>query len=828
VPDLAPSSPAAGEPSAGGWAQARLFELLLGFLGRLAARSPVVCVIEDLHWADEATRGLVAFLVHNLADERLLLVATVRSDDLHRRHPLMPLLAELRRSPRVERIDLAPFDRNELARQLAAILGHEPEPSLVAEIEARSEGNAYLAEELAAVGPSARLPDTLEEVLLARVGRLGPAAQEALRVASAAGPRIDTEILAAVARQLYGESAAAIRELVDEHVLIRDGDEAEERFAFRHALLQEAVYGQLLPGERIRYHEAFARALSERGDRRDPSAAAELAHHFEAAHDLPRALVASVDAGRAAETVNAFADAQRLFERALAIWDRVPDAAERAGVDRPSLLELTAAAASAAGASVRAALHLRAAIELVDGDGDPVRAGLLNEHLGRYAWDAGQPLESLAAAREAVRLVPPEPPTAARARVLGGLARTLLFTVSAEEGADIAREAIAAATGIGAPDVEADALVTLSMALSDCGAVGDAASALRHARDMAIEIGDDYVALRAWSSLLATLNVAADLGSSATEGAAAAAWAEEHGRMWQSGAVLMFNYGHALYQLGRWDEAERLVRRVNLGTHPGEYALLVPMALIHLEIGRGDMATAARRLESARGVVGRGDAWERVVIANLAAQIALAGGDLREGRRLAEAGLPELPMLGRWDTNIYCYILLTAVRVEAEVAERARARRAERELDEATARGGRIVHEARSITASIVTDCPELRRRPAAVLALCEAEWSRIQGQPDVGLWADAAAACEVAQQLHLRPYALYRQAEAMLADKADRGEVAAVLREAHASVVAMGARPLQGEIEALAERGRIRLEPDAGASGGRDAGDTATDSASA
>ncbi len=121
VPDLAPvSAPAAADPATGGWPQARLFELLLGFLGRLAARSPVVLVIEDLHWADEATRDLVAYLVHSLGDERLLLLATVRSDDLHRRHPLLPLLAELGRSPRVERMDLAPFERDELAAQLAA------------------------------------------------------------------------------------------------------------------------------------------------------------------------------------------------------------------------------------------------------------------------------------------------------------------------------------------------------------------------------------------------------------------------------------------------------------------------------------------------------------------------------------------------------------------------------------------------------------------------------------------------------------------------------------------------------------------------------------
>jgi DNA-binding CsgD family transcriptional regulator len=198
-----------------------------------------------------------------------------------------------------------------------------------------------------------------------------------------------------------------------------------------------------------------------------------------------------------------------------------------------------------------------------------------------------------------------------------------------------------------------------------------------------------------------------------------------------------------------------------------------------------------------------------VVNADLGAQLALARGDLRDGRRLADAGLAALWRLDLGDTTIFgCYLLLTALRVEAELADRARARGATSDLDEATEHGRAIIDEARSILGSIVTRYPELRLRPAAVLALCEAELSRLQGASDAGLWSAAAAAGEDADQLHLRPYALYRQAEAMLAGKADRAEVAAVLREAHSAVVAMGARPLQHEIESLAERVRIRLEP--------------------
>jgi DNA-binding NarL/FixJ family response regulator len=823
VPNLAPG-PLTAQPPTGGWEQTRLFELLLGFLGRLTAKASVVLVIEDLHWADEATRDLVAYLARNLVEERLLLLATVRSDDLHRRHPLMPLLAELERSTRVDRIDLAPFDRDELADQLAGILGREPEPSLVAEIGERSEGNAYLVEELAAVGPTARLPDTVEDVLLARVGRLSEPARDLLRVASAAGPRIDLDVLATVASGIVGNSSAAMREVVDEHVLVRrDGDETAERYAFRHALLQEAVYGQLLPAERARYHEGFARALSGRPGPLDPFNAAELAHHWEGARDTPRALEASIAAGRAAAGIYAFGDAQRLFEQALALWDRVPDARDRAGMDQPALLELAGVTAFAAGAYVRAALHLRAATALVDAEGDPVRRGLLLVRLGRYAFRAGEPAEWLPAVREAVRLVPCDPPTAACARVLGGLARSLMYLGTAEEATRVAREAITAAAATGTRDVEAEALSTLSLIRGEVDDLQTTLVALRRARDLALEIDDDATVLRVWWDLLYHLDAAADLDTCSMEAAAANAWLVERGRI-RSGAMLLVVQAFALHQLGRWDEEDSILHSLRLATPETSDAFQMADAVTELAIGRGDLDVAARTLATLRDVARRRLArpefarsefqWPVIVIADLGGRLALATGDLAEGRRLVESGLSALRDQVPRDAGIGSYVLLSALRVESELAERARLRGKGTDLEDAAAHGTEIIEEARSVVAAIIAGAPTLGRRPAAVLALCEAEWSRIRGLSDPALWAAAAGACEAALQLHLRPYARYRQAEALLAEKADRTEVAAVLREAHASVVAMGARPLQRDIEALAERARLRLDLSAQAAG--------------
>jgi predicted ATPase len=106
-------------------AQGRLFELLLGVLERLSVRAPVLFVVEDLHWSDRSTRDLLGFLVRNLRDSDVMLLLTYRSDELHRRHPLLPFLAELERTGRVERIELHPFDRRESADQLRAIAGHD-------------------------------------------------------------------------------------------------------------------------------------------------------------------------------------------------------------------------------------------------------------------------------------------------------------------------------------------------------------------------------------------------------------------------------------------------------------------------------------------------------------------------------------------------------------------------------------------------------------------------------------------------------------------------------------------------------------------------------
>ena len=201
--ELARLAPVLGEGDVapvgtGRFATARLFELLLGVLGRAGASAPVMLVFEDLHWADGSTRDLLRFLVRAAGEERLAVVATYRTDSLDRAHPLRPYVAELARDRRVEPIVVRPFSRAEFTDQVGAIRGELPSAGDLDRLFARSEGNPFYTEELLAAGDSGSLPASLRDVMLTRLERLSPPTQRVVRVLAAAGRRVDYALIAAV------------------------------------------------------------------------------------------------------------------------------------------------------------------------------------------------------------------------------------------------------------------------------------------------------------------------------------------------------------------------------------------------------------------------------------------------------------------------------------------------------------------------------------------------------------------------------------------------------------------------------------------------------
>ena len=390
LPDRGASPPPADLP---GLAQQQLFGAVLGLLAELAGSRPVLLVLEDVHWADRSTRDLLTFLSRVLHSERVAVVVTYRSDDLHRRHPLRPVVAELTRLPGVTAIELAPLGYADMAVHLRARAATALDATTLHRIVIRAEGNPYYGEELLAAGNDRAgtvLPTGLAALLLGRIERVSGTAQPVMRAAAVAGRRVEDEIIRRAAGLAEAEFEAAVREAFAHQLLAPAGTQG---YAFRHALIREAIYADLLPGERTRLHARFAEVLAD-PDRLAtvPGTAAELAHHCLASHDIAGAFTASVQAAQEAERLAAPAEAYRHYDEALALWERVSEPEKLAGMDRVTLGFCSATTTAASGDVARAVQKLRRLRGFLDGSTDPELASRVHERLAYFlleldAWD---------------------------------------------------------------------------------------------------------------------------------------------------------------------------------------------------------------------------------------------------------------------------------------------------------------------------------------------------------------------------------------------------------------------------------------------------------
>ncbi|WP_205697897.1 helix-turn-helix transcriptional regulator [Conexibacter sp. SYSU D00693] len=794
LPELA-SDEAGPAPAAGASAQGRLFELLLALLGRLAHRAPLVLVVEDLHWADRSTRDLLSFVVRSVRTERLLLVATFRADELHRGHPLRPLLAELHRARVAQRLDLGPFSRAEVGEQLAGLTGAPPDPALVEAVFSRSEGNAFFAEELLAAGEEGEgeLPSTLRDILLARVEHRSPGAQELLRHAAVAGRRVPVALLDAVCPLPAADRREALREVVAHHLLVADGDDG---YAFRHALLREAVYDELLPGERRELHVGCGAALSERPELAgDPAVAVgELAYHWWAAHDAARALEAAVVAGRAAQARWGFAEAQAHLERALDLWDGVPDAAQRTGTDRESLAREAAEAANLAGDHARAAALMRSAISRAD----PRATGLLHERLGRYLWAAGDSEAARSAYDRALELVPADPPSPARARVLAAHGQSLMLLARFEDAVACCQDAIRVARAVGARAEEGHALNSMGCAQ---GFLGDPAAGVEHLRAalaIADEVGDLDDLGRAYQNLSellgGPLNQLDEALEVALEGQRRI---EPLGLARDYGVSLEVNAATALLALGRWAEADALLATAEDRSPVEMAAIELRLCRARLEVGRGDVLSAAEHVEAARRLMASvvdPQFWS--VHAATRAELALWQGDVAGAAAAVQDGLRRLEDAD--DAWFGAPLLWLGAWTAADASQR-REDAAGLEVGALVGRADELVAAARRPGGLFVSPVT------VAFAQSCRAEAARLAGTGEVEAWAAAVEAWEAAGHPFRLGCARWRHAEALLA--ARRGqEGRSALLAARDVARATGATALAREVEGLARRARVDL----------------------
>ncbi|NGO07701.1 AAA family ATPase [Streptomyces sp. HC44] len=793
---------------------ARLFELTVRLLERVAADRTVVVLLEDLHWADASTRHLLAYLFRTLRSGRLVVVATYRADDVHRRHPLRPLLAELDRLRTVRRIELGRFSRAEVGRQIAGILAREPDPAQVDEIFERSDGNAFFVEELAVAsheGCRTGLTDSLRDLLLVRVESLPESSQRVARIVAEGGSTVEYALLAAVAQLSEDDLIEALRAAVGANILLAtpDGD----GYRFRHSLVREAVADDLLPGERSRLNRRYAEALEA-----DPTLvpaderAARLASYWYHAHDAAKALPAVLDASVEARRRHAYSEQLRLLERAMELWDTAPDAVRAqlrpvdyteayppSGCDPAtaplSYLDLMAEAAVAGrfcGERERALKITKRALHLLEDEADQLREAWFWVQRSRLvqAQGRGDGWKELGTAQRLVRGLPP---SQVHAEVLAVVANWSMLHTPGSDALTDAQRAVEYARMVGARDIELNARLTLGGLMVDSGDIEAGLAEVYEVRDRAVELGlpavmgRSYVNLPSHLESLGRSREAVDILREGVELTRKRGLLESQSWVWD-------NLADSLFSLGRWDEATEAATNAQHAAPSAKPLAGASSRLADVALARGNLAEAGRHLAAARDYCGTHDLMPQNVLplARLAIGLAAAEGRILDARaeldRALDAGLPPGTQYFGWP------LLLAAATAEADA----------RGLPVAEPGRAELLERIRRSAKPVATNVPVWQTYERWV----RAELLRAEGRDTPADWSEVVAAAEPLE----RPYDLarvrLRLAESLLTagGEGERDRATELLRLAAAVAEHLGARPLAESVALLARRARLTL----------------------
>jgi DNA-binding CsgD family transcriptional regulator/tetratricopeptide (TPR) repeat protein len=698
----------------------------------------------------------------------------------------------------VEQLEVGPLGRVEVAEQLDALSGGPLPPAWVERIYRRCEGNPFYAEQLLAAGAGPRevaLPSTLGELLLVRVEALSQQAQQVVRTVSVAGHAVSHDRLARLTGLLGPDLEGALREAVQAGVLLVDRD--SDVYRLRHALLREAVYGDLVPGERVRLHAACARLLADDST----GAAAELAYHRLASHDLTGAMSASLRAADEASAIAAPVEALGHLNQAIALWGQVPNPSELCGSDRIGLVLRAAETAGVAGDQPQAVALARDAVATVDVVTAPLRAAEVYGALGWHLYQLGRFEEALQVRMQAVALVPAQPPTRLRAQVSAAAAQALAVAGRQDEARRWSNEALSIAQVLGDAEIEADALTTLGM-IESSGDPAKASALYAVARQRAVGVADRRVELRAIYNLAGLEDMLGNLDAACALADDGAALAERAGLGWSGvGLQLRREQCRLHYVVGSWDRSEQLVAAVP------EFVITFPVARLAeaglaVQVGRGRPA-AEVRLGQLRSLAGR-DPFLDLEVASWEAEFARWRGELERAGSAIERALALIAEdMARADQPFFiAWIGLEGLTVAADRAERARAAGATSTLNDAHTAGHRLIGQVRAAVEQTSRIAPS--KELSAWLAKAEAEWARLQGDVDVTRWQAAVEAFSYGYVYEVA-CCQWRLAEALLG-AGDRAQATAAAMAAYQTAVRLDAQPLREALEGLARRGRLNL----------------------
>ncbi|CAM5325649.1 hypothetical protein SROCM77S_01301 [Streptomyces rochei] len=781
----------------------RLFEDVAALLAELSDVAPLLLVLEDLHWADQSSRDLLRFLLSRgvlqrpaggARGHRVALFASYRADDLHRRHPLRPLLAELVRLPSVERLELRPLPDGDVARLVRSLRERPLPEATVHRIVERAEGNAFYAEELVAAtdAPVHGVPSGLADVLLIRFEQLSETAQQVLRTAAVAGRRVGHELLRDAVGLPEEELESALREALGRQLLVSDDGDT---YSFRHALAREAVYADLLPGERARLHGAFARLLG--GPDRRSDSAAERAHHHRESHDLPQALAASLEAADHAQRIGAPAEELRHLEAALDLWSAVDAAARPAGPDAVTLTLRASAAAAHAGDLHRAVSLTRSALAGLGQDADLELAARVRYTLAGNLLRVDNLSAAFAHSSEAFALIPAEPPSPTWVWAAATHVMAARQVGEIETALRVGRRALRVAEELGVADARADLLISVIGLEDDNRTTERGRRRLREARELARRAGNAPVELRALFNLAIGCfesGAPADCLDRAAEGLERA----RRSGLLSSPYAREMRYLRLLvrYTLGHWEECLREAAEDEAGGPPAAGAHTVAPVL-YVALARGDLGAADR----ARALLDGPFDWMVTLVAGIVLTDAAAlRGDPEDAVRWARSTVARLTDDAGTPPAVTVRLAALALSAVADTVVGLRAAGDEAEAGRWTQAAAELLEQARRSARRGEDDRPQ-GPEGQAWLARAEAEWERLATGPDPAAWqraVDGFAHGDVYERARCR----LRLAEALLA--AGRPQEAA--REAglaHREADQLGAAPLRERLDDLVRRAR-------------------------
>jgi ATP/maltotriose-dependent transcriptional regulator MalT len=653
LPELeaaAPTTPASDDPQV---QKRRLFEAIYSLIRPYHPQTCRIVVLEDFHWSDQTSQELVHYLARTSARDRVLLIVSYRTDELHRRHPLTHLIAQLTRDRMYQEIRLAPLAFDELVSMLETTLDRTLPGAFVDMLYDRTGGNPFFAEELlksliehtqldTLIGAAQQgraidqlaIPISIKDSILDRTADLDTTTAEVLTYAAVIGRRFDFDLLLRLTGLGEAQLLRAVELLVERQLVVEEQEGMDDSYSFRHALTREAVYGDLLGRERRMRHREVLAALEELYAGQHDEVIDQLAYHSLHGRELERAAHYARMAGERAAQMYAFREAVAHYEAALDLLE-ADDPGERA-----DLFESLGRAAYPLGDFNRCARYWREAQRLYEQLGQRHKVAELARWLGRIAWERDDPQTAFAHTRAAIEILEAEPPGRELAMAYSALSQLYMIASQLEESIAWGEKALRLAEEYGDVAVKTHALNNIGVSLMERGETARGSACMERSLELARQHGmllDELRACVNFGGGLLTMGQfkrARELLRAGTNRAL-----EAHVELYS--AELLGMLGHAELRLGHWDDAYELLARQGRRDTARQLCdedCFPQMGELLLRQGRLDEARRLLEQQLSRPEI-REDSHARRPISASLVRVYLALGTIEQAVDLLEEGL---------------------------------------------------------------------------------------------------------------------------------------------------------------------------------------------